>query len=132
MNSIRFEVCKYINNTYALTDLNLRQMHMPVKLFAKMIKAIQKNRKLRYLNLQDNTLIDYKADKYDLYLLGLGADDEDGGHEEVEEPPEPKPNKKFASRKKAGNDKPKIKTREGPKINHEFILEALEEFMVQN
>ena len=104
------KLCKFINNTYALTDLNLRQMHMPVKLFAKMIKAIQKNRKLRYLNLQDNTLIDYKADKYDLYLLGLGADDDEGENFDAEDP-EPKANKKFAaSRKKKGDNKPKVKT----------------------
>ena len=73
------QLCKYINSTYALVDLNLRQMHMPVKVFAKMIKAISKNRKLRYLNLQDNTLIDEKADKYDLYLLGLEDEEEFDG-----------------------------------------------------
>ncbi len=130
------QLCKYINSSYSLVDLNIRQMHMPVKVFAKMIKTIQKNRKLRYLNLQDNTLVDNKADKYDLYLLGLGEDadpdmpaggDDDGGEAE------PKPNKKLlALRRKKGVTAPKVKIRDGPKINQEFILEALKEFMLLN
>ena len=75
-----YSLCKYVNQTYSLVDLNVSEMHMGVRIFAAMIKAISRNRKLQYLNLQGNTLVDAKADLYDLYLLGLEDEDNDHGN----------------------------------------------------
>ena len=36
-----------------------------------MLTAISKNRKLQYLNLQGNSLVDSKADKYDDYVFDV-------------------------------------------------------------
>ena len=42
---------------------------MPVRVFAIILPFIAENRKLQYLNLSGNTLVDNNADAYDLFNL---------------------------------------------------------------
>ena len=62
-------LCAYLNKNYALKDLNLRFLNIPVRDFAMFLPALAANRKLQYLNLAGNTLVDSNCDAYDLYPL---------------------------------------------------------------
>lgn len=62
-------LCAYLNKNYSLSDLNLRQLNMPVRKFAVFLPFLAENRKLQYLNISGNTLIDNNADVYDLFNI---------------------------------------------------------------
>ena len=49
--------------------MNLRFLNIPVRDFAMFLPALAVNRKLQYLNLAGNTLVDSNCDIYDLYPL---------------------------------------------------------------
>lgn len=44
-------------------------MNIPVREFAALLPIIAENRKLQYLNISGNTLVDANADAYDLFPL---------------------------------------------------------------
>lgn len=72
-----------MNKNYSLKDLNLRHLNFPVREFAVILPFIAENRKLQYLNISGNTLVDNNADVYDLFNLDalnaqyLGTADKD-------------------------------------------------------
>ena len=44
-------------------------MNIPVRDFAAFLPVLAENRKLQYLNISGNTLVDANADAYDLFPL---------------------------------------------------------------
>ena len=100
-------------------------MHLDVKLFARVLKSISENRKLQSLDIQGNSIIDSKADRYDGYLFpneigNLGSGDEakqpvaNSNDSKVKTPANAK---KKTSLKKPVKKKKEQKIRMGPKIN---------------
>ena len=62
-------LCAYLKKNYSLKDLNLRQLNIPVREFAIFLPALAENRKLQYLNISGNTIVDANADIYDNFDL---------------------------------------------------------------
>ena len=131
-------LCQYMNKNYSLKDLNLRHLNFPVREFAMILPFIAENRKLQYLNISGNTLVDNNADAYDLFNLDAlnaaylgtakaGDDSKKAGG--AKKPPNPKD---AAPQEKPEKKKKPLKRRNLQKVTQEYVLEFIKKFILEN